>query len=180
MLKEWAKVYRSTKTRIHDRLQETQFCLEASFRLYLTYRVEKGFISKDEAREHYNRFYGQLRSIVREQNARVNQSKYNEPKQVNYLMIIRSLYKDKSFRLVRSIKDFEEKEHDGIVHRDHIFFRRDKLIKRIRTYEPSAEFEDAVEYLIKHQALKPGNGSNSRKLGGSRLRFYAIKLAKLQ
>jgi len=180
LLKEWIAIYRSTKTGIHDRLQEMQFCLEAAFKLYLTYRIEKGFISKDVSLEQYSSFYQQLRGIVREQNNRANRSKVLNPN-IDHLALIRSIYHQKSFSLVTSIKDFEIKEHDGIIHNDHLYLRRDKLLKLIRVYEPSVDFDDILENLKMHQALKKGNSSNSKQLHGGRrnLRFYVVKLSKL-
>jgi len=54
-------------------------------------------------------------------------------------------------------------------------------MKKIQTIEPQAEFSDVLENLKKHDALKLGKNSNSRQLhGGKGIRFYAIKLAKLQ
>ena len=178
LLREWAAAYRSTKTGIHDRLQETQFCLEAAYKLFLTYRIDKGFVSKATALEQYNSFYQQLRGIVKEQNARANHINIKNP-DINYLALMRKLYHDKRFRLVESIKDFEAKEHDGIIHKDHLYLRREKLMTKLRAFEPSAEFDDVLKNLKEQQALRIGKDSHSRKIGGSRLRFYAVKLCKL-
>ena len=71
----WLAANRSIKTDIHDRLQETQFCLEASYKLYLTYRIDKVFITIEDALEQYTAYYQQLRAIVKEQNNRVNRSR---------------------------------------------------------------------------------------------------------
>ena len=180
LLKEWLAVYRSTRSEIHPRLQESQFCLEAAYKLYLTYRLEKGFISKDTMLDQYHSFYHQIRSIVKEQNARVNQGVGGKPRRVDYLALIRSLYRDCRFRLVESVKDFEAKEHDGIIRGDYLYLRRDRLMMRIRTCEPSAEFDAVLMCLKEQQAIKTGSSSNSRKIGGSRLRFYAVKLSSLR
>jgi hypothetical protein len=180
LFKDWLTKYRNTKSNIHPRLEETQFCLEAAFKLFLTYRKEKNFISQETAVDQYNLFYNQLRAIVREQNARVNHGKGGEFRQVDYLQVIRTLYHEGRFRLVGSAKDFESKECDGIIHKDHIYFREKKLMARIKTIEPSAEFIDVVNDLKVQQALKPGKDSNSRKINGSKLRFYVIKLDKLR
>ena len=179
VLKEWMAVYRSIQSDIHPRLQEAQFCLEAAFKLFLTYRQEKGFISREESLDEYNAFYNQLRTAVIEQNNRVNQTTCIKPINVDYLKIIRSLYQDKRFRLVGSAKDFEAKEHDGIIHKNHLYLRSNKLMARINTFEPFAEFDDVLEDLKSQQALKAGKDSNSKKIAGSSLRFYAIKLLKL-
>jgi hypothetical protein len=180
LLNEWVIKYRSTKTTVHPRLQETQFCLEAAYKLYLTYRLEKGYITRDEMLNQYNGFYQQLRDIVLEQDKRVKNTKGIIPTNTDYLKVIRSIYQEKRFRLVKNVKDFEVKEHDGIVHKVCVYFRQDKLMSKIRTFEPSAEFDDVLKCLISKQAFKKGSDSNSRKLTGSRLRFYAVPLDKLQ
>lgn len=100
-------------------------------------------------------------------------------RRVDYLMLIRALYHDRRFRLVESVKDFEAKLHDGIIRGDLLYLRQEKLMLRLRTCEPSADFDEVLTCLKERQALKPGNGSNSRKIGGSKLRFYAIKLSKI-
>jgi len=180
LLKEWLDIYLSTKTGIHDRLQETQFFLEATYKIFLTYRIDKGFVTPEVAKDEYNSFYHQLRGVVAEQNVRAGQGKTIKL-DIDYLALIRKLYRDKQFTLVRSAKDFEAMVHDGIIHKDHIYFRRDKLLKKLKVYEPSAEFDDMLENLKRHQAIKTGKRSDSKQLYGGRrnLRLYAIKLAKL-
>jgi hypothetical protein len=180
LIKEWFAVYRSTKSNMHPRLQETQFCLEAAYKLFLTYCEDRKFITHEAALDQYNCFYQQLRTIVKEQNARVYQVRNSEPSQVDYLRVIRSLYHDRRLRLADSIKDFEEKAYDGVLHGDHLYLRREGLMAKIRTSEPSADFDDVLRNLKSHQALKPGKCSNSRKIAGSRLRFYVIRLGKLK
>ena len=181
LLKEWITVYRSTKTGIHDRLQETQFCLEAAYRLYLTYRMDKEFITKSAALDEYDSFYQQLRLLVMAQNDRVNQV-VRAKQNIDYLALIRSMYHGKRFKLVESVKDFVVKEHDGIIHKEHLYLRSDKLMKRIQIIEHIAEFNEVLDYLKKHDALKTGSKSNSRQIHGCRcnLRFYVIKLAILR
>jgi hypothetical protein len=181
LLKEWVAVYRSTKTSIHDRLQESQFCIEAAYKLYLTYRMEKGFISETDILDEYDSFYSQLRAVVIEQNDRVNQVTRTNPN-VNYLAMIGTLFRTKRFQLVESVKDFVVKEHDGIIHKEHLYLRSDKLMKRIRTIESTAEFDEVLNCLKTHNALKTGSKSNSKQIHGGRrnLRFYVIKLAMLQ
>jgi hypothetical protein len=180
LLKKWMEEYLSIKSDIHPRLEETQFCLVAAFKLFLTYREDKNFISREAVLDQYNSFHAALRAIVREQHSRVNQGIGGECKQIDYLLIIRTLYHEGRFRLAGTVKDFEPKEHDGIVHKDHIYFRQPKLMARIRVFEPSAEFDDALKNLEARQALTQGKNNKSRKISGISLRFYAIKLEKLR
>ena len=180
LLKEWISAYRNTKTGVHDRLQETQFLLEAAYKLYLTYRTEKGFIAKEDALELYQSFYQQLRHNIKEQNARVERSQ-GVANDFDYLALLRTMCSERRFSLVQNIKDFEAKEHDGVIHKDHLYIRRDNLMKKIKLYEPSADFDDILKRLKDQRALKTGKNSNSRQLGGGRgMRFYAIKIEKLK
>jgi hypothetical protein len=180
LLKEWFVKYRSVKSDVHPRLQEAQFCLETAYKLFLTYCEEKGFITVETALNEYNAFYNHLRTIVAEQNVRVNQGLGGAPRQVDYLQVIRSLYLDRRFCLAESPKDFEVKLHDGITHKEYIYLRQDRLVAKIRTFEPTAEFDDVLKSLKTQYALKTGGDSNSRKIAGSRLRFYAVRLSMLQ
>jgi hypothetical protein len=180
LLKEWFVKYRSVKSDIHPRLEETQFFLEAAYKLFLTFCMEKGSISSEAALNEYNAFYNQLRAIVVKQNTRVNQGLGGAPKQVDYLQVIRSLYLDRRFCLAGSPKDFEVKLHEGIIHKEHLYLRQDKLMAKIRTFEPTAEFDDVLKSLKTQYALKTGRDSNSRKIAGCRLRFYAVRLSMLQ
>ena len=182
-LKKWKVAYRSTLTAMHDRLQETQFCLEAAYKLYLTYCIEKGFITEETAREQYNLFYQQVRAIVKEQNDRINRSKSIKA-DIDYLALIHQMYVQRRFDLVESIKDFEIKEHDGIVHKGHLYLRLDKLMKKVRLSEPTANSIDVLKNLVSRGALWEGKGCKSRQLHERKrrrsIRFYAIKLDVLK
>jgi len=61
-------------------------------------------------------------------------------------------------------------------------FRRktNEPLKKVQMYEPSAGFDYLLKSLKAQGALKTAKDSTSRKIGGSRLRFYATKLAKLR
>lgn len=186
LLKEWIEVYRGTKTDIHARLQETQFCLEAAFTLFLTYCKDKGFVSHEAAVKRRGFFYQQLRAIVRSQNdciSSVVNAIDSAHSKVDYLALIRSIYHDKCFHLSDSVKDFSRGEHDGVIHDDCLFLRREKLMARLKVYDPLADFENVLNCLKEQQALRAGkDGSSSRKLhgGGRGLNFYAIRLGKLR
>jgi len=186
LLRVWKMAYRNTKTEIHDRLQETQFCLEAAYKLFLTYCEDKGFISHDDVVNQYYSFYQQLRPIIREQNVRVNKGVGGIPEKVDYVALISTLLRERRFRLVESIKDFESREHDGLIHKGHLYLRPEKLLTKIRVIEPSAEDYDILKCLKEQGALKSGKNCNSVQLHDSSrrpkrtIRFYAIKLSKLQ
>lgn len=186
LIKEWGAAYRSTKTNIHARLQETQFCLEAAFKLFLTYCGDKGFVSHEATVQRYESFYQQLRAIVRNQNNRVSKAANvldTAHSKADYLALIRSLYQNARFNLSNSVKHFNRDEHDGVIHNDCLYLRREKLMSRLKSFDPSFDFENVLKCLKEQQALKLGKGnSSSRKLhgGGRGLNFYAIRLEKLR
>jgi len=99
---------------------------------------------------------------------------------VNYLKVISSLYLDKRLRLVKSSKDFVINEHDGIVHKNHLYLRSNKLMSHIRSLDNTAELNNVLNYLDSQGALHTGKDSKSRKIAGSKLRFYVLRIAKLQ
>jgi hypothetical protein len=175
-LKVWLAKYRNAVTEVHARLQETHFCLEAAFKLFLMYREEKKFITSDVLKEQYDVFYQRLRSIVREQNARVNREGINTPTQVDYLSLIRSLLRSSRFTLVYSGCQFIEGLHDGVLENDYLSLRRDKLMAIIHTQCPAADFSDVLKDLKARNALKIGKDATSMQIGGSSgHRFYKIK-----
>jgi hypothetical protein len=180
VLKQWRAKYRSMKSNVHDRLAETHFCLESAFKLFLTYREEKGFITNETAWDEHNSFDQQLRAIVSEQNNRVNQGGTGESTQVDYLTLIRTLFNQDRFRVVYIVKEFRKSEHDGVVHGDCLYLRKDRLMAKILSLDSGATFDDVLKCLTSQGALKPDPKGNSRKIGGISLRFYAIKLAKLR
>jgi hypothetical protein len=81
--------------------------------------------------------------------------------------------------LATSVKEFSSTDDDGIIKGDYVCFREKKLLAKIRAIEPSADFDDVVEYLKRRLALKPGSDGNSRKIAGSKLRFYCIRRSML-
>lgn len=174
LINEWLTVYRNTPPTVHARLEETQFIIEASYRLFLTYCKEKEFIIPEHAIAKYNSFHKDLRAIIKEQDNRIKQDNGEKPRQIDYLKIIRELYQKGCFCLATTAKDFSKTDDDGIIKGDYICFRKDKLLAKIRTVEPSADFEEIIKDLLKKLALKPGTESTSRKLDGSKLRFYFV------
>jgi hypothetical protein len=182
LIKEWLAVYRKTKTGIHARIQENQFCLEAAYKLYLTYRENKGFISREDSLTDYDSYYNQLRAIAIEQNARVTrQNSNNAPPKTNYLTIIRSLYREDRFKLAESAKRFNKDEHDGLINDDYLYLRRERLIKRIKSSGRSVDIVEVLDNLKSQQALRLGKDGNTRQLHGCKenYRFYAIPLYML-
>lgn len=180
MKQEYLKVTENNK--IHARISEVQFCLESAYKLYLSYREEKKFTTKEELHEEYMKFYIQLKDIAVRQNERSKNSKGNDMKcQIDYLEIIKKILHNQEFVIVKKPSDFDDKEHDGVLHKDFIYFRKEKLLKKMQRYYKNAISEDIVYCLEKKGALKRGSGTSTVQLygAGKGLRFYAIKREKL-
>jgi hypothetical protein len=112
-------------------LRETQFCLESAYRFYLTYRIEKKFISEEEAQADYKSFHQQLKAIVIQQNSRTKAKpgKDNPPqRQIDYLRLLRSMCRDRRLILADRVGEFKVNTHDGVIHKDFLYLRRDRLM----------------------------------------------------
>jgi len=183
LIKQWLSEYRSVKSDIYDRLNETQFSLETAFRLFLTYKKEKGFITLETAHDEYYSFYHQIRAIITEQNVRVGQGGTGEPNQIDYLESIRTLFHQSRFSLAYSVKEFNKGKYDGIIHGEYLFLRCDELMVKIRTLDPHAVFGNVLKCLKLKSAMKPMSPKtkeNSCHVFGIKGRFYAIKFSKLK
>lgn len=164
--------------RYHARLKEMQFCLESAYKVYLLYRVEKNFMSENEMRTEYLKFNASLRAIVAKQNERVQKNRINGMNsQIDYLGIIRKMVHNREFLIVRKPSQFNDDKHDAILHKHHLYFRKEKLLHKIRQYDENAVFEDVLHCLEQKQALTRGKTTSSVQLydAGKGLRFYAIK-----
>lgn len=183
LLKTWKTTYWAQVENIagHDRLKETQFCFMAGYRLYLTYRKEKGFITIDESIKLDSLFRSQLNTIIEKQNERIKQGRSNiSSPQTDYLEILRSLYLRDKIVLVNKPQNFCEGSHDGVIHKDHLYIRPKSLENIIRHSNPDATLNEIVLSLQWKHALTTGNKKTKQLYGaGKGLRFYAIKLSKL-
>jgi len=175
LLKEWTAAYRNTKASVHPRLEEQQACLEMSMKLFLTYAESKGFITSEVAQHKYYSYYNHLRGIIKEQDARVNKTAITTPKEIKYLEIIQMLCRNGRFSLARSVKDFSEKDDDGVLKTDYICFRKEKLLKKIKVVEPAATLDEMIDYLKSRNILRVDKDSTTRKLHGSKLRFLFVR-----
>jgi hypothetical protein len=182
LLREWFKVYRNTKPSVHPRLEETRFCFESTFKLFLTYCADKGFISEGDAINKNNAFQRQLSGIIKEQNIRANDNPNDpdrKPKDVDYLQIMRFLHKNNRFCLIENAKDFSLTDDDGVNHGEFVCFRKEKLLEKIQSIEPAADIDDVIKHLLKRLALKPDKDSVTRKLHGSKRRFLFVRRCML-
>ena len=90
---------------IHGRLLDTLFYLQTSYMIFLEFCKMSGFISEEDALDEYDSFGNQLIKLILKQQ---DLFESNEPKSghVNYLKIIRKLYKKGKFRLADDAASF--------------------------------------------------------------------------
>ncbi|MDE7430588.1 MAG: hypothetical protein K2N34_01505 [Lachnospiraceae bacterium] len=169
---------KSIESDLHGRLCDTQFYMEISYMLFLQFCTDSGFISAEEAAQDYKSFDSQLIKLIREQQDRYR-SRNEDLKQVDYLKLIRKLYKSDSFRLAKSKEQFKLDKHDGLYHYEEcVCLRGESLDKKIRKIIPGSKREDVIKDLLDKNALKTVREKHSVQIDG--LRFYAIKLEKLE
>lgn len=170
----------------HGRLLEAQFNLQISYMFFLAYCRESGFISQDEAIIEYDSFGHQLVKLIQAQQTRFKPDK-GKVEDVDYLKLIRKLYKNKRFRLADSEKTFDPVRHDGLIYDKYkcLCLRSESIEKVLSKNIPDFYMKDVVEFLLNKGALKHDRDKNTVKIStlpkniGSR-RFYAIWLNMLE
>lgn len=163
----------------HGRLRDTQFYLETSYMVFLEFCKESGFCSEEDAKDTYQSFSTQLRTLVQAQEARFKES--IEVKTIDYLDLIRDLYKQGAFHLAKDAENFKPEKHDGLIYYDCLCLRGKCLEKKLLNFTPSLSFVDCISYLLSKGALKLVESKNTVQISGTGgKRFYAIKLHKLR
>lgn len=163
----------------HGRLRDTQFYLETSYMVFLEFCKDSRFCSEEDARDTYRCFSLQLHNLVQAQEARFRES--IEIKAVNYLALIRNLYKQGAFHLAKDAENFKPEKHDGLIYYDCLCLRGKRLEKKLLGSTPSLSFVDCISYLLSKGALKLVESKNTVQINGTGgKRFYAIKLGKLK
>lgn len=170
------KFRKTPATGIHLRLKDTQFYLQTAYMLFLEFCTDSSFITTKEAKDEYLSFGSQLVELIQAQQARVRPEKEKLEK-LDYLKLIRKLYKSGSFQLAESVEQFDQDKHDGLIYYECLCFRGEKLDKRIRKKTRSFKHNDMINELLAKDALKLVAEKHTvqiRQLKG--LRFYAIWL----
>lgn len=168
--------FRECIMEIHPRLKQTQFCLQMAYMMFLQFCLDSGFITTSEVRAEYDSFGLQLVDLLRAQNARINPVEQGTEK-VNYLKLIRKLYKANDFRLADSTERFDPDKHDGLIYYDCLCLRRESLRKRICKIFRNANINQVVKELKAQGALKLVQDKNVVKINDlPGLWFYAIWL----
>lgn len=163
----------------HGRLRDTQFYLEISYMVLLEFCKDSGFCSEEDAKDTYQSFSTQLRTLVQAQETRFKES--IEVKTIDYLDLIRDLYKQGAFHLAKDAENFKPEKHDGLIYYDCLCLRGKRLEKKLLSFTPSLSFVDCISYLLSKGALKLVESKNTVQINGTGgKRFYAIKLSKLR
>ena len=169
---------------IHGRLLDTLFYLQTSYMIFLEFCKMSGFISEEDALDEYDSFGNQLIKLILKQQ---DLFESNEPKSghVNYLKIIRKLYKKGKFRLADDAASFRPEKHDGLIYYDCLCLRRKSLEKRLHKVSTDIKVNDVIKVLNDKHALKLVEDKRTVKISTldesvGAIRFYAIWLHMLE
>lgn len=163
---------------IHGRLCDVQFYLQISYMVFLEFCKESDFISEEDSLSEYNNFCSQISKLVQGQQEKFRSD--GEEEAVDYLKLIRKLYKQGKFCVAKKRKEFDLEKHDGIICYECLCLRRESLEREIRDINTSFNVDDCVRNLLAMDALKRGEQKNTVQIYGiGGRRFYALKLDKL-
>lgn len=173
LLKEWWHNYSQVNLGVHDRLREMHFFLNTSYSMFLQYCGEKQIMSEEDAINLHRSFFELLNILVQQQQERVEEKIIGEVKPRNYLEEIRKLYRNNEISIAHSVKAFNKQLHDGVIHRDRLYLRREKL----SVLFPMANIEEIADALEKQGVLETGKKSRTLQLSAlNGMRFYVIPL----
>ena len=163
----------------HGRLRDTQLYLQISFMAFLEFCKDSGAFSEEDAKDTYRSFSTQLHELVQAQENRFRGSV--EVKRIDYLALIRDLYKGGCFHIAKSAKNFKPEKHDGLIYYNCLCLRGKRLEQRLKSSESSLSLDACVSALLSREALKLVGSKNTVQINGTGgKRFYAIKLSKLR
>lgn len=176
ILKEWWRNYCQVNLGVHDRLREMHFFLNTSYAMFLQYCGEKQIVSREDAVNLHRSFFALLNILVQQQQERVEEKIVGEVKPKNYLKEIRKLYRNNEISIAYSVKAFNKQHHDGVIHRERLYLRREKL----SVLFPLANIEEIADALEKQGVLETGKKSRTMQLSAlNGMRFYVIPLRYL-
>lgn len=173
----------AANSNFHGRLNDTRFYLQTAYMIFLEFCKESGFITEQDALDEYRSFDSQLVALIRAQQARFKPDK-TELKSVDYLKLIRRLYKKGKFCLADSANTFHPDKHDGLIYYNCLCLRRKNLEKLIRKDFTNIQIDDVIKSLADRQALKQVKDKRTVKISTinksfGAIRFYAIWLNML-
>ena len=164
---------------VHGRLSDTKFYLLTAYKFFLKFSVDSGFCSEQDAFEEHKEFADELSELTRAQQEWFRKDT-EQAEKVNFLKLIRKLYRNNSFCLADSRAQFNPAEHDGLIWYDCLCLRGERLEKEIRSILPTISIRDVADELGKKNALKIVGEDRTVHINGCRGRFFAIWLHKLK
>lgn len=163
---------------IHGRLSDTKFYLQISYMFFLEFCRESGFIPEEDAVDEYSYFCSQLDTLISAQQARFESS--NKERTVDYINLIRELYKHGKFCVAKKKEDFNPDKHGGVVCYDCLCLRGKYLDRKLKNINANLRLEDCIRELRAQNVLKVVENKNTVQISGTGgKRFYAIKLDRL-
>lgn len=174
-LKEWLDEYDKTDFGVHDRLRRTHFFLNTAYSLLLEYCSEKGVLEKDDVLRFHSSFIEILTQLVREQQERVSPTA-TAPVQGNVLERISDLYRNHQLTIAKDKREFDDRHHDGVIHKDCLCLRPQALSR----FFPSSGIDDIARELESEGALIKDKDSLTKKISALHGKFcYWIPLNRL-
>ena len=176
LLKEWLINYRKVSLGVHDRLQEMHFFLNTAFAMLMQYGDDKNFLSHTDAIRLHSSFRNLLTRLVMQQDRRVQKKQTEASKVQNYLGHIRELYTSGQLTIASDTKQFDERQHDGLLHRNRLYLRGNRLL----AYFPGLTIEDIADALDDQGALETGTKARTKQISSlNGMRFYVIPISRL-
>lgn len=168
----------ATRTNVHGRLRDTQFYLQLSFLLLLQFLKESGCCPTLNPQDEYSDFCCYLAELIRAQQAQFEQDSGTES--VDYLCLIRTLFRQGYFSIAGEAKHFNSANYDGLIYYNCLCLRGECLDRELRCRIPHYSRENCINSLLNTGALRQGGSKNSVQINGTRgKRFYAIYLNRL-
>lgn len=176
ILEQLQETYENNAPYVHDRLREMYFFLGSSYFLFVQYLFEKKLLLESDARKLYQSFDELIVMLIKQQNERVIGKRSENLENEDYLQQIRMLYKTGQMSIARDAGMFDKKLHDGLLHNNRLYLRRDRLL----AYFPDSTIEDIAESLEAQGALEAGKKSRTKQINRlNGMRFYVILLRYL-
>ena len=168
----------TVNSHLHGRLCDTKFYLQTSYMFFLEFCKESDFISEEDAVDEYAYFCSQLDVLVSAQQARFKGS--NGEETIDYLALIKKIYKQDGFCIAKRKKDFKQNKHDGVIHYECLCLRGSRLEQKIKNIDVNFNLGDCIKDLLAQNALRRVEQKNTVQINGTGgKRFYAVRLDKL-
>jgi len=170
--------------KVHGRLREAYYNLSTAYAMFLEYSTEKSFVAEDEAIELYHSLLHLLTGLVHAQQTRIDQDKLKSAPtptaMLDTLAHIRKLYSDGAIRLAPSAKEFNEAQHDGVVHLNRLYIYGERFRNYIAT--AGANLDKALDSLDARGALVRLDNDRTVQLvtDNGKRRCYAIFMSHLR